>query len=80
MSGYIIANKITSSCIGVDSSKDCNRVDCVLVEALVDQLLVSLLTLVANKIASSCSGVDSSQDCSLVDCVQVETSLVSLLT
>ena len=47
--------------------------DCVLVEALINQLLVSLLTLVANKIASSCNGVDSSQDCSRVDCVQVET-------
>ena len=38
---------------GVDSSRDCSHVDCVLVETLIIQLLVSVLTLIANEIAPS---------------------------
>ena len=41
--------------------------DCVLVEALLNQLLVSLLTSTANKITPSGIRVDSSQDRVLVD-------------
>ena len=55
-----IANKIAPIGSGIDSSRDCSRVDCVLVETLINSLLVSLLTLIANKIVHSGSGVDSS--------------------
>ena len=61
-----IANKITPSGSGDDNSKDFSRMDCVLVEALINKWLVSLFTLIANKIARSGSGLDSSQDCSHV--------------
>ena len=49
----LIVYEIMPSGSGVDSSWDCSHVDCVLVEALLNQLLVSLLTSIANKIAPS---------------------------
>ena len=40
-----IANKIAPTGSGVDRSRDCSRVDRVLVEALIDYLLMSVLYL-----------------------------------
>ena len=67
-----IANKIAPSCSGVDSSCDCTPVDCVLVEALINKLLVSMLILITNEITPSGSYIDTSRDSSHVDHVLVE--------
>ena len=56
----------------IDSSLDCSCVDIILVEALINSLLMSGLTLIVNKIRPSGCGVDSSQDCSPLDCVLFE--------
>ena len=57
----LIATEIALSGSGIDSSRDCSRVDRVLVEALINLLLVSVLTPIANAISPSGSGVDCSR-------------------
>ena len=47
----LIADKIAPSGSGINSSRDCSHVDCVLFETLINKLLVSVLTPIANKIA-----------------------------